>query len=293
MIETPFVILCHGRSGSTSFRQLLSQHPNVQAYGEVFRPAGRRQPAPQVNGGRYVRGCDPVALLNDAVYAAPNEFGKGCVGFKLFFHHARGDDVSYRLWPHLQARRDIKIVFLFRRNLFDSYVSLKRADRSGQFGLAENAGEGEGGSEGATAAHRAAFAVDLADCLHYMNGISVAKARLQETFAGHETAVVYHEDLFAAPQAALDRVFAFLGQPPAALKLKDRKLNRVPHREGIRNYAEVAAFFKRSYFADFFDYDGLDDKEAAGPSSAFARRLSVLRSRLVRLKADLKEAGSG
>lgn len=283
MIETPFIILCHGRTGSTSFRQYLSQHPNVQAYGEVYRP-GDRRPAPLVNGLRYAPGCDPVALLNDGVYKAPNEFGKGCVGFKLFFHHARGDAVSYALWPHLRARRDIKILFLFRRNLFDSYVSLQRANRSGQFGMAKQTE--------ATTAHKAAFAIDLADCLHYMNAISVAKARLRETFADHDCKVLYHESLFADPQAEMARVFDFLGQAPAEITLRDKKLNRVSHREGITNYDEVAAFFQRGYFEEFFDYSGLGESDDGKPrGGAFARRLRILRQRLARLKADLKEVG--
>jgi hypothetical protein len=37
VVEKRFIILGYGRTGSTTFRKLLSQHPEVHAYGEVFR----------------------------------------------------------------------------------------------------------------------------------------------------------------------------------------------------------------------------------------------------------------
>ena len=98
MVEKRFIILGYGRSGSTTFKNLLSQHPEVHAYGEVFR-AAKGRPPPTANGQCFAPGMDPVAFLNEAVYGSPNEFGKRCIGFKLFYHHGRDDPKSYRLWP--------------------------------------------------------------------------------------------------------------------------------------------------------------------------------------------------
>jgi hypothetical protein len=196
---------------------------------------------------------DPVAFLNEAVYGNPNEFGKRCIGFKLFHHHARGNPKTYRLWPHLLESRDLRIIFLTRRNLFDSYVSLMRAKRSGQFGFAKQNAPSE--------AHKASFEVDTADCLSYMRTQSVAMARLQVLFGGHQTLQIDHETLFSAPQETLGQAFRFLGEEPVAIKVKDRKLNRVAHKDGITNYAEVVRFFQRSLFEDFFDLSVLPEAD--------------------------------
>ena len=286
MVENRFIILGYGRTGSTTFRNLLSQHPEVQAYGEVFRKA-RGRPPPTANGQCFVPGMDPVAFLNEAVFASPNEFGKRCIGFKLFYHHGRDDPKSYRLWPHLLESRDLRIIFLTRRNLFDSYVSVARARRSGQFGFAKQGAP--------SAAHKASFKVDIADCLRYMRTVSVAMARLQGLFGGHQTLQIDHETLFSAPQETFGRVFRFLGEEPIAVKVKDKKLNRVPHKEGITNYAEVVRFFQRSLFEDFFDLSVLPEADDEGRSfigQNISQNLSALRRCHIRLRAGWIDATS-
>jgi len=259
MTDTRFVILGYGRSGSTAFRNLLSQHENIQAYGEVFR--GRRGSGGQggalVNGQSYKLGEDSVAYLENTVFAAPNEFGKSCIGFKLFFYHLRADPVSYALWPYLIGRKDIKVIFLFRRNLFDCYVSQQRAQRSGQFGLHK--------IRTTTDAHQTPFEIDLADCRDFMRTRAQVKARLQEFFEAHDCLTIDYEALFAAPQEMMATAFRFLGEEPIEVGVKDRKLNRVPHREGITNFAQVVRSFRRTLFEDYFDPEDLaaDDARAS------------------------------
>ena len=74
-----------------------------------------------------------------------------------------------------------------------------------------------------------------------------------ELFAGHECLTIYHDHLFANPQETMAQAFAFLGEAPVTVKVKNRKLNRIAHREGITNHREVAAFFQRSLFEEYFD----------------------------------------
>lgn len=258
MIDTRFVILGYGRAGSTTFKDLLSQHPNVQAYGEVFRGEGSKERIGKdrlkVNGQSYYPGMEPVSFLEQTVFCAPNEFGKRCIGFKLFFYHARGDAKSYALWPHLIGQKDIKVIFLFRRNLFDSYVSQQRAQRSGQFGLVDDADK-------PSEAHKAPFEIDLKHCAKHLKTRALAKARLQEMFQEHQCLTLEYETLFAAPQETMADAFRFLGESPVEVTVKDEKLNRVPHKEGITNYSEVAAHFRRSLFEDYFAGDNLRQPE--------------------------------
>jgi hypothetical protein len=128
-----------------------------------------------------------------------------------------------------------------------------RAKRSGQFGFAKQNAPSE--------AHKASFEVDTADCLHYMRTVSAAMGRLQVLFGGHQTLQIDHEALFSVPQETFGRVFRFLGEEPIAVKVKDKKLNRVAHKDGITNYAEVVRFFQRSLFEDFFDLSVLPEAD--------------------------------
>ena len=89
----------------------------------------------------------------------------------------------------------------------------------------------------------------------------MAMARLQVLFASHQTLQIEHETLFSAPQETLGQAFRFLGEEPVAVKVKDRKLNRVAHKDGITNYAEVVRFFQRSLFEDFFDLSVLPEAD--------------------------------
>jgi hypothetical protein len=60
VVEKRFIILGYGRTGSTTFRKLLSQHPQVQAYGEVFRRGkGRRRLKPMASASRQAWTLSP------------------------------------------------------------------------------------------------------------------------------------------------------------------------------------------------------------------------------------------
>jgi hypothetical protein len=116
-------------------------------------------------------------------------------------------------------------------------------------------------------------------------------ARLQALFASHQTLQIDHETLFSAPQETLGQAFRFLGEEPIAVKVKDRKLNRIAHKDGITNYAEVVRFFQRSLFEDFFDLSVLP-KDGAGESRYLEGKALALRYRLIRLRAGWMDATS-
>ena len=166
-------------------------------------------------------------------------------------------------------------------------MSVARAKRSGQFGFAKQGVPSE--------AHKASFKVDIADCLHYMRTVSAAMARLQALFASHQILQIDHETLFSAPQETFGRVFTFLGEEPIAVKVKDRKLNLIAHKDGITNYTEVVRFFQRSLYEDFFDLSVLPEADDEGRSfigQNISQNLSALRRCHIRLRAGWIDATS-
>ena len=123
-----FVILSHGRTGSTTLCHGISMHPEVEAYGEVFhkKPGGA-----VVNGKEFLDGDDGGEFCRDVVWQSPNEFEKRVIGFKIFFFHARKSERQYNAWRYLTSDPSIKVILLLRPNIFDSYVSAQRSRASG------------------------------------------------------------------------------------------------------------------------------------------------------------------
>jgi LPS sulfotransferase NodH len=138
---TRFVIVCHGRTGSTLLCSLLDSHPAVVCHREVFsqhvNAAARLDYAP----GYVHRSSLPRRWLTATRDFAPGAFlddlfadavGHHAVGFKLLAQHVR----------HLRSRRpsfisalladpDIHKLILRRENRVRVYVSKKRGERFG------------------------------------------------------------------------------------------------------------------------------------------------------------------
>src|SRR5438552_1323326 len=124
-----FVILSHGRTGSTALCGALSAHPHIHAYKEIFHcDTDARTYA---NGQRYENGMNAARFCEEHVFWAPNEFDKTTIGFKLFFFHARSDRNAYSIWPYLINDHSIKVIKLLRRNVVDCYISEQRSKQSG------------------------------------------------------------------------------------------------------------------------------------------------------------------
>jgi hypothetical protein len=144
-----FVIISHPRSGSNFFRDILNQHPDVLEVGEylhrdpvvsletlndvIFK---NRQRDPNSSLSEYLPPCDDSGHLLDLSDVGPCldklagiKHAKK-VGFALFpqvFSHQLGNEEACRL-----ARMgNMRVLFLIRRNLLQSYVSIRRAAVAG------------------------------------------------------------------------------------------------------------------------------------------------------------------
>ena len=234
-----FVILTHGRSGSTMFCDALSQHPLVHAYHEAFHPATR----PQVNGRSYGAEEEGDRFMNDQIFREPNEFGKAIVGFKLFFFHNRDNPQQLRLWSHLQERRDLPILFLERRNPFDAYVSKMRAQQAQQWQATHD--------QPVPKRHNERISLSFPLCVKYMANQLAGMECLRRQFSHHRSLPVTYEELAADTQGTLSRCFDFLGVDPVQVQARHVKMTTVAHADGVENYAELHEEFQRTYLAPF------------------------------------------
>jgi LPS sulfotransferase NodH len=239
-----FIILSHGRTGSTTLCQAMSLHPDVAAYGEAFhkKPGGA-----VVNGKEFVDGNDGAEFCRDVIFKLPNEFGKRVIGFKILFFHARRSESEYSAWRYLIADPSIKVVLLVRENIFDSYVSAQRSRRSGVWRV-----EADGT---VSQDHQTPISIDRNKCNHYMLATVAQTEWGRRVFAAHPLLEVFFDDLQRDFQAELNRVFRFLGVEPTSIPMTFEKLNTVPHAEGIVNYEQIRSYFQLSIFREFFIAD--------------------------------------
>ena len=132
---TPFIIAGRSRVGSNLLRSLLNAHPDVVAYGEIFRDLASRD---WDHTGYFQSAADAALVQADPVrFIDSRVFGRyprsvRAVGFKLFYYHAR-EGAAAAVWPWLLARRDLKVIHLKRGNLLQTHVSRKRAALTGKW----------------------------------------------------------------------------------------------------------------------------------------------------------------
>jgi len=250
---TRFVILSHGRTGSTALCNGLSMHPHVHAYHEPFHAELPMRCV--VNGKSYKNGADAGAFCREVIHAEANEFGKPVVGFKLFFFHAREGAAEYSVWQHLLSDTSVRVIFLLRRNLFDCFVSEQRSKQSGVWSLEQGQTPPEN--------HTQPIFIEPIECQIHMERTAAEIAWARRAFALHTQIEIDHADLRRDFQGTLDTLFSFLGEEPAPVPLTFEKLNTATHEVGVMNYEDLVRYFRFSIFRECFVPESRDQRAPA------------------------------
>ncbi|MEP6909336.1 MAG: sulfotransferase domain-containing protein [Actinomycetota bacterium] len=246
---TRFVVLSTQRSGSTWVVDMLTSHPRVVAYSELFMHGGEGVPKwgleqglpywqtfiREQRGGRVAR---PYLLWHYLGRVFEERPGIDAIGFKLMYSQLTR--IAKPLMPALWLRR-VRIVHLVRRNALEVVLS-------------KEAGEARRG------------------VLHAREGQPLESVRLKlrtddllERMTAHERAIegarvrfkrvglpyheVVYEDLVADERSGFASLFDFLGVQPAPVSSSLQKVNATAHEELIENYGEVRAALEGTKFA--------------------------------------------
>lgn len=241
MIPRRFIVLGHGRSGSSLLVESLNRHPAIHCHGEIFHNDLPHREA--AFGAVYQPGASAAGFCREHAHHPPPEFAKRVIGFKLFFFHARGDAMAHGLWDHLAADTDIGVITIRRRNLFDAFVSQMRAQASARW--RQNPGEAP------IEEYLRPIRMSPVDCEQYMRVILAGMEMMGRLFARHRVLAVEYEDLADDYGRTMARCFEFLGEPAVAVTPPLRKMNTIDHRAGITNFEEVARYFALTPFGAF------------------------------------------
>ena len=265
-----FMILASARTGSTFLSSLLSRHPSIQMYGELFNlnALPRRRLLDALD--------DPVEYLRNRVYKThPSEIA--AVGFKMFYDHLTRNyfqkqvnpseaktklhkfrqftgfiDANYdwstldsrfrNAWGFLAADQDLAVIHLKRRNSLNTLVSLKTAFLTGRWRTLKS------GGQATTTLH-----LDPEECRSFFDKLDASAAHADALFGTHRKIDVVYENLVGAREETLERVLAFLDVEPQPLSTDLQKQIVAPASEIVTNYGQLKDHFRDTRWHAFFD----------------------------------------
>jgi LPS sulfotransferase NodH len=243
------VVLSTQRSGSTWMVDMLTSHPRVVAYSELFMHGGEGTPRwgheqdlpywqtyiREQGGGRLTRPFQLWRYLGRALEERP---GVDAIGFKLMYSQLTR--IAKPLTPALWLKR-VRIIHLMRRNALD--VVLSRDAGEARRGVL-HAREGQ-----SVEAVRVRLRTD--DLLKRLTAHErqIEGARVRFKRVGIPYTEVIYEDLVADEKQGFDDLFRFLGVEPAPVSSSLQKINPTSHEELIENYGEVREALEGTKFA--------------------------------------------
>jgi LPS sulfotransferase NodH len=253
-----FILLGHGRSGSTLLVKNLIEHPGILMDEELFHPEeaerfksdpNPNRDAPEMPGVEirpYRDGEDGAEYLREAVFCDRSRDDILAVGFKLFYTHARGDAKARTAWDYLIENRDVRVVHLVRVNLLESFLSLKVAFMTGEWRRWK-------GAEGASAPPTS-LRLEPRECEEYFNEITAYRAWARDAFRRHPfLEIEYERDVCARYPETMGRVYDFLCVPRGPAEQLLEKQSRRRPRETVSNYAELKEHFRPTAYGKFFE----------------------------------------
>lgn len=233
-----FIILCRGRVGSNLLTSYLNSHPNILVHGEIFsRSAQNKQQA--------LMDADPIAYLSKVAYR-PYPDDVKCVGFKMFYAHARkASDATNGIWQHLMADKGIKVIHMTRTNILRSHLSRTIAAKTAKWTQA--------GSINSVATEDKRTKLDFEECERSFRRTVRWQQEAAAAFADHDLLHVTYEEVAADPAGTLARIQTFLGVSNVNLSSFHTRQNPEPLSELIENYADLKEKFSTTQWAPFFD----------------------------------------
>jgi LPS sulfotransferase NodH len=268
-----FMLLASARTGSNLLLSLLSSHPSIKTYGELFKldALSRDNLAEALD--------DPVMYLRKRVYKVPRP-DVSAVGFKMFYYHLRKEylqaptepfyalhhmhdkagtvaaliDTEYE-WPTLYEKfthtwdfllddHALSVIHLKRYNMLHTLISLKTAFRNNQWW----------NLDGKTAALTQMY-LDPEECRQCFETWETLATTADTMFERHRTLDVAYEDMVTNRQETLSRIFDFLNVPRRPVATRLRKQIVAPASHIVTNYRELRQYFRDTRWTRFFEYE--------------------------------------
>jgi hypothetical protein len=191
---------------------------------------------------RLIRWCNPVLAIRVFVFHSYNH-QIHAVGWKLFYRHGLGEKLR-RLRKYLQSHKDIHVIHLTRENLLASLVSLRIAQRTGEFIRSHPSRNQK---------NTAPISLTTEECEEYFRRTQNDQAFYERFFHHHPWLEISYDELWKHKERTLTRVQSFLHVAPLHTLFADtRKQNTKPLRSLVSNYDDLKKFFHKTKWHAFF-----------------------------------------
>ncbi len=190
-----FIIISHGRTGSTLLVKALNVNPDVCCASELFGPPNQKHPNDAIVN--YTAGPGDVFLQTFySLNICP------AMGFKIFTFHARANSEASKAWDYLISDKNIKCIFLRRENLLAAYISELRARETGQWQPSPMQQEDHLSTE--------KIIVDPERAKKYISQIEIQMNRARDDFSDHDVLEISYEELQSDIENLMLRLSDFL-----------------------------------------------------------------------------------
>jgi len=242
---TKFIVISTARSGSSWLSILLNSHAQVMSYLEVFHGSAVYHPAfsdktkkSHITVSR--RNHNPLSFLNNYIYTAVPEKIKA-VGFKIFFQHMEYHENTL-ITDYLLKNKDVKIIFLVRANLLDSYLSREKALRTDSW-ISENVKKSSN------------FKINInkKNIALYFKTQNDLNKKYKALFKYHKTLFLTYEMMQVDISKVNQNILQFLKVDHQALNSPIQKQSITSKKDQIKNYEELKDYFSGSKYEVYFD----------------------------------------
>ncbi|GAA4934926.1 sulfotransferase domain-containing protein [Halioxenophilus aromaticivorans] len=254
------LILTHGRSGSNFLTNSLNLHPQIVNYGEVLgdwtlpsklRRVGllENQSLPsyldQLYNSKALFYCAQAwsakqHLIKHKPVNLKRHSAVKSLGIKEFGIHFQRNGLA----DYLQDHHDIDVIYLYRENILDRYISVQSLQRN-RVVLSES-----------STTRLAKMTIDIDDM---MQSLDVLRGELDYThqliasLAPNRVLTIRYEDAFKdgiCLQAMCNQVFQFLGVETIAEKSQQKKILSRSLEQVIDNFDDFQSAIHRSQYSN-------------------------------------------
>ena len=212
------IVLSAGRSGSSLLVNYLNSNRQIHCHGELLNPEHEIY-------GTVAGKTRQELILHVASFFQPR--AETYVGAKFMTHQF--DELDLSLRDILDVLQRPRVLALYRRNLLDTYVSLRIAEQTNVWYSAH-------------AVNHEAVTLDLGDFYAFA---AVQRRRwrdcMQEVAGLCAFVCCAYEDLVSDSAAVMNRVFAFLELPSTPVNSESVRQNPGNLQRKIANYAAIPA----------------------------------------------------
>jgi hypothetical protein len=189
---------------------------------------------------KKTRNNDPKSFLDQFVFKGYSDQIK-MVGFKIL--HSQAKDNLKLVWDYLKQCPDLKIIFIWRKNILKSLVSLKISYLTDKWII----------TDPSQSTDNLWVRLNYKSCRMYFQMIDSAVAEYTKLFNKNKKLTVHYEDLVDNLDSELIKIQKFLDVKPETLGSRLKKQNNRKLSEVLLNYSELKRDFTGTRWESFFE----------------------------------------